>query len=506
MVDRERLVAATLAVAASLYGFVQLGAGKLGLISVAPHVWIALGGATYFSVLWVALRLGYYHPLLSSLGVLGVITLPPLAAAVDLPLIGLEGAWTSAAASAWPMLVMLSGFRTSSRAAVLAGVVAGLEHLALCAYIASASSVLDHPSMTPLMVAGRTFILVLSGVFGGLMANAFLRQVQRAVSELRERDLLGKYMLGERLGAGGMAEVFRATYSPEGGFAKSVAIKRVLPGYALEERFVRLFRKEAELGATLAHPNIVQVFDMGSSRDTYFLAMEFVDGAPLSRVLAGGLTSAAVAWLAHELAQALDYLERRTNRRGEPEPLVHRDLNPPNVLVSRYGEVKLSDFGIAKALGEASHTQAGAVRGKFRYLAPEQVDGRPIDGRVDLFALGLTLHEALTGRPAIDGASDAEVIRQLLDCERPRPSDTVAGVHPGLERLVMRLLERDVSRRSQSAAQVLTELAALDGSAAMLARGRLELSRAVDRALGAPPAAAATPADGMAGDLARRSG
>ncbi|MBX7101002.1 MAG: serine/threonine protein kinase [Myxococcaceae bacterium] len=499
-------MAATLGVAAPLYAFVQLGAAKLGWVSLLPHVWIALGGGIFFCVLWVVLRLGLYHPLVSPLGVLGLISLPPLAIAADLQQTGLEGAWTSVAPAAWPMLVMLTGFRASQRGAVAAGLVAGGQHLALCEYIRGQVSVEGHPSMAALQIGGRTFILVLCGVFAALMADYFVRQAQRAMSELREHDLLGKYLLDERVGAGGMAEVFRATYSPEGGFAKSVAIKRVLPGYALDERFVRLFRREAELGATLAHPNIVQVFDMGSSRDTYFLAMEFVDGAPLSKVLAGGLESAAVVWLAHELAQALDYLERRTNRRGEPEPLVHRDLNPPNVLVSRYGEVKLSDFGIAKALGEASHTQGGAVRGKFRYLAPEQVDGRPIDGRVDLFALGLTLHEALTGRPAIDGASDAEVIRQLLDTERARPSATVAGVHPGLERVVMHLLERDPARRSQTAAQVLADLAALEDGSGLLSRGRLALGRAVERVLAPAPAGALGPTDAVAGDLARRSG
>jgi serine/threonine protein kinase len=145
-------------------------------------------------------------------------------------------------------------------------------------------------------------------------------------------------MLHERIGSGGMAEVYRATYSPEGGFEKQVALKRILPSYADDAEFVSLFRREAELCSTLHHPNIVQVFDLGHG-NTYFLAMEFVDGLPLSTVLRGlnwqGLPLGAVAFLGAELAAALDYLHRRTGRFGEPLHLIHRDVNPPNVLISR---------------------------------------------------------------------------------------------------------------------------------------------------------------------------
>jgi serine/threonine-protein kinase len=294
-------------------------------------------------------------------------------------------------------------------------------------------------------------------------------------------------MLHERIGTGGMAEVYRATYSPEGGFEKQVALKRVLPNFADDIEFVTLFRREAELCSTLHHPNIVQVFDLGRHANTYFLAMEYVDGLPLSSLLSGrgwtGLPLSAVTFLGAELASALDYLHRRTTRTGEPLHLVHRDVNPPNVLVSRIGEVKLSDFGIARSAARAQLTVVGNVRGKLGYMAPEQAYAQAIDGRTDLFALGLTLHEALTGRRLLSGGDDMELMRAAAEQPLPPPSYLRPEVPPELDAVVMRLLEREVTRRTTTGAEARQQLLALTGEAAPFPNGQVVLAQAAQEAL-----------------------
>jgi serine/threonine-protein kinase len=326
---------------------------------------------------------------------------------------------------------------------------------------------------------------------------------------------MGKYMLHERIGSGGMAEVYRATYSPEGGFEKQVALKRILPSYADDAEFVSLFRREAELCSTLHHPNIVQVFDLGRHGNTYFLAMEYVDGLPLSTVLRAlgwqGLPLGAVTFLGAELAAALDYLHRRTGRAGEPLHLIHRDVNPPNVLVSRIGEVKLSDFGIARDAARAQLTVAGSIRGKLGYMAPEQVYGQHIDGRMDLFALGLTLHEALTGRRLLVGQDETELMRAAAEQELVPPSRLRPDVPPELDAVVMGLLERDVNRRTATGAEVRQQLLALKGEAAPLPQGQLSLAYTAQQALlntrqGADSGSAPHALSGASGQILSRSG
>jgi hypothetical protein len=213
----------------------------------------------------------------------------------------------------------------------------------------------------------------------GLVGASVVGRIRALVHAARKKDLVGKYILGERLGAGGMAEVFLATYSPEGGFERTVAVKRILPSYAEQPESIALFRREAELGAGLAHPNVVQVLDFGADGDTWFIAMEFVDGLPLSRLLTHArragtpLPLAACVYVIEQLAQALDYIHTRSSATGSPLQLVHRDVNPPNVLVSRLGEVKLNDFGVARAAGKEQLTEAGMLRGKVGYAAPEHL-------------------------------------------------------------------------------------------------------------------------------------
>jgi hypothetical protein len=313
-----------------------------------------------------------------------------------------------------------------------------------------------------------------------------VQRVGRLAQRSRQRDLLGKYVLGERIGIGGMAEVFDATYSPEGGFERRVAVKRILPTLAGNPDAVALFRREAELGASLAHPNIVQVLDFGADADTFFLAMEFVEGVSLEKVLDAArvdgepLPLSTCTFVLWQLAEALDYIHQRRSPTGELLSLVHRDLNPPNVMVSRNGEVKLADFGIARSVQTPSHTRTGAVRGKLGYMAPEQLLSKPYDARADLFALGVTMHELLNGRRLFSGESDLRVIQACIEAPVLAPSALRADAAP-LDAVVMGLLERDVTRRTQTAREVREALWGLPRPLVDLAEGRQDLARRVSQ-------------------------
>lgn len=304
-------------------------------------------------------------------------------------------------------------------------------------------------------VAGLTAVLlVLIGRIRGLIRSA------------RSADLMGKYLLGKRVGRGGMAEVFEATYSPEGGFERRVAVKRILPSQLDNTEMVELFRREAELGALLNHPGIVQVLDFGRHEGSWFLAMEFIDGVSLRDLLVDVRTRGVplplevVTHVAAQLAEALDYVHTRAGPDGRPLQLVHRDLNPPNVMLTQAGEVKLADFGIALAVTRERLTATGIMRGKLGYASPEQLVDAPFDGRADLYALGVTLHECLTGVRLFSATSDVELMRMCIEKPVERPSSVRIDVPPELDAIVMGLLERDLERRTPSAAtlrrQVLT--------------------------------------------------
>lgn len=342
-----------------------------------------------------------------------------------------------------------------------------------------------HASQLPLVpIAMTTSVTVLVG----FVLSTVAQRVRWLVHASRSRDLMGKYVLGERLGSGGMAEVYLATYSPEGGFERVVAVKRILASYAANPESLALFRREAEVGALLAHPNVVQVLDFGIFEDSYFLAMEYIDGLTLNRLLAWCRQSGtqvplpAAMVVAHSLAEACAYMHSRTTPTGEPMHLVHRDLNPPNVLVSRIGEVKLGDFGIARAAGQATLTQAGVMRGKLAYAAPEQALGLELDQRADLFSLGLTLHELLTGTRVLAGDSDLQVMKALTEAVIAPPSQLRPEVPPALDAIVLRLLEKERDLRTGSGGELADELASLPASVFDLALGRKQLAEWVVKA------------------------
>ncbi len=208
----------------------------------------------------------------------------------------------------------------------------------------------------------------------------------------------GNYLLIEKVSVGGMAEVFKALMIGTEGFQKLVAIKRLLPSVAEDEEFARMFIDEANIAGQLHHANIAQVYDLGRIEEHYFIAMEYVQGRDLRAVfdrlkrIKRGVPLNMAVYIVAKACEGLDYAHRKKDAQGRPLNIVHRDISPPNILLSYEGDVKIVDFGIAKATKKLTQTQAGILKGKFGYMSPEQVRGLPIDRRSDIFSIGIVLY------------------------------------------------------------------------------------------------------------------
>src|SRR5215217_3385744 len=261
---------------------------------------------------------------------------------------------------------------------------------------------------------------------------------------------VGKYQLVRKLATGGMAEVFLAKAAGPGGFEKTLVLKRILPHLAEDPSFVEMFLGEARLVAGLNHPHIVQIFDFGEAEGSYFLAMELIDGPNLRRwqrqaaskgqPLAPNICAKVVAQAAEGLAFAHDFVDPTT---GQPLGLIHRDVSPDNILVSRQGAVKVVDFGIAKVAGQKHRTQTGIVKGKVAYMPPEQVRADPLDRRVDVYALGVVLYELLTGKLPIDGASELALMQAIVSREPMPVSRYRQDVPAALQDIITKALRKD---------------------------------------------------------------
>jgi serine/threonine-protein kinase len=270
---------------------------------------------------------------------------------------------------------------------------------------------------------------------------------------------MATYRLIRKLAAGGMAEVFLAKVVGAEGFEKPVAVKRILPSLAQDREFVELFLREAKLTVCLQHANVVQVFDLGSINGQYYMVMEFVDGENLRAVQRGAagnqvpLGLREVCFIVQQVTEGLAYAHGRVDAAGRPLNIIHRDVNPSNVMVASSGEVKLADFGIAKAANAQSGTQAGVVKGKAGYLAPEQVRGAEVDQRADLFLIGLMLYELLAGRQLFCGTDYFQTLRTIaqFDVKSLAP---VPGVPPALWSIVTRALAPEPSARFQRARDI----------------------------------------------------
>jgi serine/threonine protein kinase len=275
----------------------------------------------------------------------------------------------------------------------------------------------------------------------------------------------GRYTLLERLALGGMAEVFRARINSSHGFEKVLVIKRILPHLAADANFVSMFIDEAKLTAQLTHPKIVQILDFGDVDGQYFTALEYVEGFDALGLLRTAaqkrvhLPRNLAIFIVNEVLEALDYAHNARDMEGRPMQIVHRDISPSNIFIAKRGDVKLGDFGIAHAQQRESKTQAGTLKGKYGYMSPEQVVGRPVDARSDLFAVGVVLAELLTGRRLFTAANDLDVLLKVRDARLDRLDKYGADLAPALDRIVRRALKKNPAERHQSASELHDDLA-----------------------------------------------
>jgi len=278
-------------------------------------------------------------------------------------------------------------------------------------------------------------------------------------------DRFGQYELLQKIDSGGMAEVFRARRTGVEGFQKIVAIKKILPHIADNDEFITMFADEAKLAAELNHPNIVHIYDLGKIQaGGYFIAMEYVEGTDLRSILRAGrevglpMPVPLAVYVASKVASALDYAHRRRDARGEELHIVHRDVSPQNILISHEGEIKLCDFGIAKADRKVSQTEGGSLKGKLQYMSPEQAWGKQIDHRSDLFSLGSVLHEMLTGERLFRGDTDMVVLELVRKAAVVAPSRVNADVPPALDAVVLKALAREADARYATGSEMLRDL------------------------------------------------
>jgi serine/threonine protein kinase len=280
-------------------------------------------------------------------------------------------------------------------------------------------------------------------------------------AQLPQPIQFGKYSLFERIGRGGMAEVYKGRIQGPQGFERVFVVKRILSHLSDDPTFIKMFVEEAKLSARLNHPNIVQIFELGAVEGEYFISMEYIRGHDLAETMRaiwktiGPPRPELVAYIGREACRALSYAHSLTDEQGRPLGMIHRDVSPSNIMLSYEGAVKLLDFGIAKALGEAPETtKSGTMKGKYAYMAPEQTEGDDVDRRIDIFSCGIVLHEVLTGRRLFKGSNDVLTIERVRRCEVPPPSRQNPAVPPELDAIVLKALAKDRNQRFASAADM----------------------------------------------------
>ena len=275
---------------------------------------------------------------------------------------------------------------------------------------------------------------------------------------------LGSYQVIRKLGSGGMAEVFLAAQHMAGDVERLVVVKAMLPHLADDDRFVQMFLREARIAALLSHPNIVQIYDVSVIEGRPCIVMEFLRGRDLWHVVrrlakrSERVRPAAASAIMAQAASGLDYAHRKRDDRGQRLDLVHRDISPHNLFLTREGHVRVLDFGIAKSRYQQQRTQSGVLKGKLPYMAPEQARGKDLDGRTDQFALGVILWEMLTGRRLFAREDPFQTMNSLFHMEVPPPSSIATDVPAQLDAICLRALSRDRDQRYGTCEELANEL------------------------------------------------
>ena len=328
---------------------------------------------------------------------------------------------------------------------------------------------------SPSMQAVRALSLALVGAAASLGVRSLRATILSADRDVRAKELFGKYRLEEDIASGGMGRVVLATYAPEGGFERKVAIKLVHPHLAKDPMFVERFRTEAELSSRLHHPGIVAALDFGKAKDTWFFAMEYVDGRPLADILKDLrmgrrlIEPRIVLAMGLQLADALDHAHAHAaGPDGRLLRVLHRDLTPSNILLDRSGQFKISDFGVARAMGGGDSLHTDHLVGKPSYVCPEALRNLPIDERADLWSLGVVLYEAIANRRLFKRQAESATLLAVLEDPVPPLDEVRPGLGAAWQLFFDRALARDPERRFRTAADVaraLRELQAVEGRA-----------------------------------------
>lgn len=278
-------------------------------------------------------------------------------------------------------------------------------------------------------------------------------------------EIFGKYVLLDKVAAGGMAEVYRAKSPGAEGIGKILAIKRILPQYSSNSEFIEMFKTEAKIAINLTQANIGQIYEFGVEKDQFFLLMEFIDGRNLRQLLSRctkvqkTLTIEQCVFIISQVANGLDYAHRCIDKNtGGPLNIIHRDMSPQNIMVSFEGEVKIVDFGIAKAESKIEVTRAGTLKGKFGYMSPEQAEGLELDARTDIFSVGIVLWELLSGERLFIANNEVNTIRKIKECQIPSLKKINPHIHEELERITAKALAKDRNLRYQTAAELHRDL------------------------------------------------
>jgi serine/threonine protein kinase len=276
--------------------------------------------------------------------------------------------------------------------------------------------------------------------------------------------MFGRYLLLDKVAAGGMAEVWRGKITGEANFQRIVAIKKILPHVSEDEDFITMFTDEALITASLVHANIGQVYEFSKIGDVFYIAMEYISGKDLKSVWSWSKSRGATmplelaAFVVAKMCDGLDYAHNRKDHQGNPSGVVHRDISPQNVLLSWDGDVKVIDFGIAKATEKSGKTRPGTLKGKFAYMAPEQIRGLPLDGRSDIFAIGVVLYELVTGQRGFQAESEFSLLEMVRNVEIRPPSLLNQDLPAEMERIIYKSLAKDRDQRYQSGAEMSEDL------------------------------------------------